>query len=324
MKTNFNTYVLFFVFICFCCDVQAQGNPGAGNNASLSVNFDGGLFFDTYAKLEQGIMLSNISVDVVNFTSPDWRMAIDVQQNFRNADGQEASLENFQIEFNNGTNPIESPVYQPVFLNPLEELEILRSPEPLPNGKTKLNFDFRMMAGDHLLMLPNGTYETTIRFMVYEDGNPAEVISTEETFTFIIDYDANDTNQVLLQNNAHLFSFTYSQPGDYIGDYSEFRTRGLKVTTDVARDVLAKASNSFLVSPTSEIPISVLDIYVQKDGVVIGGISELTVADQVLFRTPGDSMEEYDLEFVIPQGSIQENMAPGLYTGYVIFSIIPE
>lgn len=324
MKTNFNTYVLFFLLICFYCDVKAQGNPGQGNNPSLSVTFDGGLYFDTYAKLEQGLMLSNISVDINKFTSPDWRLEVYVQQNFMNADGVEISLENFLIEFNNGTNPITSPVYQPVVLNLLEELEILRSPDPLPNGKTKLNFDFRMIAGDHLLMVPNGTYETTIRFALYEEGNPTEVISTEETFSFIIDYLANDTNQILLQNDAHLFSFTYIKPGDYIGDNSESRAKGLKVKTDVARDVFIKASNSFLVSPTSEIPISILDINVQKDGVFIGGVSDLTVADQFLFRTPGDSTEEYDLEFVIPEGSLQGNMAPGLYSGYVIFSMVPE
>lgn len=324
MKTTSNTYVLFFLLICFCCDVKAQGNPGQGNDPSLSVAFDGGLFFDTYAKLEQGLMLSNISVDINKFTSPDWRLEIDVQQHFKNVDGVEVSLENFQIEFNNGTNPIASPVYEPVVLNPLEQLEILRSPEPLSNGKTKLNFDFRMIAGDHLLMVPNGTYETTIRFILYEGGNPIEVISTEENFSFIIDYQANETNQVLLQNDAHLFSFTYSEPSHYIGDNSEFRAKGLKVTTDVARDVLIKASNSFLVSPTSQIPISILDINVQKDGVFIGGISDLSVADQFLFKTPGDLTEEYDLEFVIPEGSLQGNMAPGLYSGYVIFSIIPD
>lgn len=320
MKTNFNTYVLFFLLICFCCDVKAQGNPGQGNNPSLSATFDGGLFFDTYAKLEQGLMLSNISVDINKFTSPNWRLEIYVQQNFMNADGVEVSLENFLIEFNNGTNPITSPVYEPVVLNLLEELEILRSPEPLPNGKTKLNFDFRMIAGDHLLMVPNGTYETTIRFALYEEGNPTEVISTEETFSFIIDYLANDTNQVLLTELASLVELEFDDPGDLINGRSEVITNGLQVTTDDARELLVKAASPFFDSGIDQIDIALLHLSVGNRGAF-----RMDVQNQsVLTTQPGQTTEDFDLEFSIPAGELTQDMAPGLYTGYVIFSIIPD
>jgi hypothetical protein len=198
------------------------------------------------------------------------------------------------------------------------------------NGGTEHKFDMLIQGGNHLI-LPNGTYTSSLVFSLYNQAN--QLISTSNcNITFQVNSTTNSYT-LLLQNSANQIDMNLSTPAAIISGVSVSKAQGLKVTGYSAYQVIVKTSNANLVSSTTTNTISVaaISLEVTKYTTTNPGITcftrALSVTDQYFVTNPlshyTQQVVEYNLRYFTAPGDSRFSGSSGTFTTNVLFVAIP-
>lgn len=307
--------------------------------------------FNTYADMTGGKTENNqVTVSIMRFNGVNniqqWRLTARLVQDYINSSNSAYSVgaEYSYLQFNNQQNSSSNntPITistQPVQLSKFNEVTLINSTVPL-TGSVNRQFRFNLMiqGGNHLLVNPNGTYHSAYEFKLYRINNNTETLVATNTQSvggsarFQVNYSGNFGNQsVTLQNGATNFNLQFNTVNDYATGKSVLIANGMNVATSNNYQLAIKASGSYMTSTTSTetIPISVLKAELTTNqsvpGLQIFSPITLSATDQIIaVRSQYVASVNYNLRFFISPNSLSFGVAPGTYTTYVYFVIIPN
>ena len=198
---------------------------------------------------------------------------------------------------------------------------------------TEHTFDMVIQGGNHLLV-PNGTYTSSLIFTLYNQNNQA-VSTVTIPVAFQVQTTANNSFTMLLQNGAEMVNMVFNTVNDYRSEKSVNIANGLKVLASAPYQVIVKTSNDALTSNTSSatIPVNAISIEATQSTATSAGISvynrHLSVNEQVLINTtnPLDStqqMVEYNLRYAISASTTDLMQPSGRYSVNIIFIVLPQ
>lgn len=198
---------------------------------------------------------------------------------------------------------------------------------------TEHTFDMVIQGGNHLLV-PNGTYTSSLIFTLYNQNNQA-VSTVTIPVAFQVQTTANNSFTMLLQNGAEMVNMVFNTVNDYRSEKSVNIANGLKVLASAPYQVIVKTSNDALTSNTSSatIPVNAISIEATQSTATSAGISvynrHLSVNEQVIINTtnPLDStqqMVEYNLRYAISASTTDLMQPSGRYSVNIIFIVLPQ
>lgn len=198
---------------------------------------------------------------------------------------------------------------------------------------TEHQFDMIIQGGNHLLV-PNGTYTSSLIFTLYNQNNQA-VSTLTLPVAFQVQTTANNSFTMLLQNGAEMVNMVFNTVNDYRSEKSVNITNGLKVIASAPYQVIVKTSTDVLTSSTSSatIPVNTVSLEATQSTATSAGISvytrQLSLNDQVLISTanPLDSsqqMVEYNLQYAISANTSNLMQPSGRYSVNIIFVVLPQ
>jgi hypothetical protein len=292
--------------------------------------------FTSYAKQMAGATVTDAATLQYNTngaTCRGWILKVRASGNFVNG-ANAVSPQYFSLRFNrvNSGTPSANNIgvtNAPVPLSTTDAVMINPSNASF-NGGTEHKFDMLIQGGNHLI-LPNGTYTSSLVFTLYNQAN--QLISTSNcNVTFQVNSTTNSYT-LLLQNSANQVDMNLSTPAAITTGVSVSKTQGLKVTGYSAYQVIVKTSNANLVSSTTAntIPVAAISLEVTKYTTTNPGIicftKALSVTDQYFVTNPlshhTQQVVEYNLRYFTNPGDSRFSGSSGTFTTNVLFVAIP-
>lgn len=317
---------------------------------NLSSSAVAGPSFTTYNEMMNPATTTNqVTVQLQrpnNTTSiASWRLTVRLTQDYT-YNTNTVAAENSYLTYNSQTTTSGGQIggisTNPFQLNKSTEVTLINSNTALNSNTTRtFRFNLTVLGGNHMLNIPNGTYNSAYEFKLYRivSGN-AILVSTNtagvaNSARFSIDYDMNAYG-VTLQNGANIYNLNFNTAADYANGKSVEVTNGLRITSGIITDyqLAIKASGNFISGTSSStIPINVLRAQLTPasdyGGVNVTSPVTLSTSEQIVVsRTWGwifwNSTFNFDLRFYIPPGASGLNVPAGTYTTYVYFILMPN
>lgn len=334
------TILCFFLFTHYA--TQAQYIVGGYNN--------GQPVFSTYAEMVSGKTLNNQISIPIQYYGPhinvnEWKLTARLTQDFTSdannayTIGAQYSSLKFNSQENSGSENgmlINAPT-QVFQLSKYNEVTLIHSNVNLNGAVNRVfRYNLTVQGGNHLLVSPNGMYNSSYEFKLYKISNGIEQLigiytSPNGSARFQLNFGGNFGSQtVMLQNGAQQFNINYSAPTDYTVEKSVTIANALRVNTYNSQ-LAVEASGDFI-SPTSSqtIPLSILKLQLStnqsyKGLQIISPVTLATTTQPVAIKsnnTPQDIT--YNVKFFIPANSPGLNVSPGTYSTRVYFVIMPN
>lgn len=334
------TILCFFLFTLYAAN--AQYTLGAYNGGQPT--------FNTYAEMVSGKTLNNqISIPIQYYGSDmnvnEWKLTARLTQDYANevngsyTVGAQYSSLKFNSQENGGSaNSILVNVpTQAIQLSKYNEVTLIHSNVNL-NGSVNRVFRYNLtvQGGNHLLVSPNGMYNSSYEFKLYKiSGGTEQLIGIYTSplgdARFQLSFGGNYGGQsVILQNGAQQFNLNYSSPADYASEKSVTIANALRVNT-YNTQLAVEASGDFISSSSSQtIPLSNLKLQLSTNQAyqglqIISPITLATTTQPVAMRSGNTAQDiTYNIKFFIPANSPGLNVSPGTYSTRVYFVIMPN
>ncbi|WP_129024739.1 hypothetical protein [Flavobacterium sp. YO12] len=334
------TFIVFF--LCVQYTATAQYMLGAYNN--------GQPVFSTYAEMVSGKTLNNqISIPIqyygTNMDVNEWKLTARLTQDFTSevnsayTVGAQYAYLKFNSQENSGSaNGIFINVPNQVFqLSKYNEITLIHSNVNLNGAVNRLfRYNLTIQGGNHLLVSPNGMYNTSYEFKLYKISNGTEQLigiytSPIGDARFQLSFGGNFGSQsVILQNGAQQFNLNYSTPSDYTVEKSVTIPNALRVNTYNSQ-LAVEASGDFISSTSSQtLPLSNLKLQLSTNQTykglqIISPVTLSTTTQPVSIRSSSTPQDiTYNVKFFIPANSPGLNVNPGTYSTRVYFVIMPN
>jgi hypothetical protein len=197
----------------------------------------------------------------------------------------------------------------------------------------ELKYDLMIQGGAHLLVPTNGEYQTSLSFYLYDkNGKLLSVASTNAKFQ--IYYAPNDNASLELRNGASDISLRFNSGRDLENGVNDIKASGMHVQAAYGHQVIVKASSSNLIAPgiSYQMPISVINLTLSSAGGQLVDLVcysvELSTASQVVIMNPVTDRrlqsQRYTLNYFIKGNNDAVTRGPpGVYTGSIVFAIVP-
>lgn len=334
------TFIVFFLFAQYT--VNAQYMLGAYNN--------GQPVFSTYSEMVSGKTLnSQISIPIQYYGSNmdvnEWKLTARLTQDFTSevnsayTVGAQYAYLKFNSQENSGSaNGIFINVPNQVFqLSKYNEITLIHSNVNLNGAVNRLfRYNLTIQGGNHLLVSPNGMYNTSYEFKLYKISNGTEQLigiytSPIGDARFQLSFGGNFGSQsVILQNGAQQFNLNYNTPSDYTVEKSVTIPNALRVNTYNSQ-LAVEASGDFISSTSSQtLPLSNLKLQLSTNQTykglqIISPVTLSTATQPVSIRSSSTPQDiTYNVKFFIPANSPGLNVNPGTYSTRVYFVIMPN
>jgi hypothetical protein len=334
------TSIVFFLFAQYV--VNAQYMLGAYNN--------GQPIFSTYSEMVAGKTHNNqISIPIqyygANMNVNEWKLTARLTQDFTNevnsayTVGAQYAYLKFNSQENSGSaNGILVNVPTQVFqLSKYNEVTLIHSNVNLNGAVNRIfRYNLTIQGGNHLLVNPNGMYNSSYEFKLYKISNGTEQLigiytSPIGDARFQLSFGGNFGSQsVILQNGAQQFNLNYNSPSDYTVEKSVMIPNALRVNTYNSQ-LAVEASGDFISSTSSQtIPLSILKLQLStnqsyKGLQIISPVTLATTTQPVAIRSNSTAQDiTYNVKFFIPANSPGLNVTPGTYSTRVYFVIMPN
>jgi hypothetical protein len=306
--------------------------------------------FNTYAEMVSGKTLNNqVSIPIQYYGSNidvnEWKLTARLTQDYTSevngsytVGAQYSYLKFNNQENNNSTNGILVNVPTQAFqLSKYNEVTLIHSNTNLNGSVNRLfRYNLTVQGGNHLLVIPNGMYNSSYEFKLYKISGGIEQLigiytSPLGDARFQLSFGGNYGGQsVILQNGAQQFNLNYSSPSDYATEKSVTIANALRVNT-YSTQLAVEASGDFISSSSSQtIPLSNLKLQLSTNQTykglqIISPITLATTTQPVAIRA-GDTAQDitYNVKFFIPANSPGLNVSPGTYSTRVYFVIMPN
>lgn len=334
--------LITILFILSAFVSRAQYTLGAYNGGQPS--------FNTYAEMTAGKTLNNqVSIPIQywgsNINVNEWRLTARLTQDFTNANNSAYTVgaQYAYLQFNsqenygsaNGTS-VNVPT-QAFPLSKYNEITLIHSTTSLNPAVNRLfRYNLTIQGGNHLLVSPNGMYNSAYEFKLYKIANGSEQLigiftSGMGDARFQLNYAGNHgTQSVILQNGAQQFNLSYSTAADYTVEKSVTVTNGLKLNT-YNNQLAVQASGDFVsASSTQTMPLSNLKVQLSVNqsytGLqLMGPVTLSTTVQPIAYRTSNTPQEVlFNVKFFVPANSPGLGVPPGTYGTNVYFIIIPN
>lgn len=334
------TILCFFLSIQYT--VNAQYILGGYNGGQPT--------FNTYAEMVSGKTHNNqISIPIqyygTNMNVNEWKLTARLTQDYTSDTnssytvGAQYSYLKFNSQENGkSTNSMLVNVPTQAFqLSKYNEVTLIHSNVNL-NGSVNRVFHYNLtvQGGKHLLVSPNGMYNSSYEFKLYKiSGGTEQLIGIYTSplgdARFQLSYGGNFGNQsVILQNGAQQFNLNYSSPSDYAQEKSVTIPNALRVNTYNSQ-LAVEASGDFISSTSSQtIPLSNLKLQLSTNQAyqglqIISPVTLATTTQPVAIRSNNAPQDiTYNVRFFIPANSPGLNVSPGTYSTRVYFVIMPN
>lgn len=338
------------LILLFLVVLNALPSKAQNYTTNLSSSTVAGPSFTTYNQMMNPATATNqVTVQLqrpfgtTSITS--WRLTVRLTQDYT-YNTNTVAAENSYLTFNSQTTTSGSQIggisANPFQLGTSAEVTLINSNTSLAANTTRtFRFNLTVLGGNHMLNIPNGTYNSAYEFKLYRivNGN-AILVSTStagvgNSARFSIDYDMNAYSVTLL-NGAHMYNLNFNTAADYANGKSVEVQNGLRITSGLITDyqLAIKASGNFISGTSSStIPINVLRAELTPasnyGGVNVNSPVTLSTSEQVVVsRTWGwifwNTTFNFDLRFYIPAGTTGLNVPAGTYTTYVYFILMPN
>ncbi|MDN3673515.1 hypothetical protein QWY99_10665 [Flavobacterium branchiarum] len=306
--------------------------------------------FSTYAEMVSGKTLNNQISIPLQYYGPhinvnEWKLTARLTQDFTSdannayTVGAQYSSLKFNSQENSGSENgmlvnVPTQVFQ---LSKYNEVTLIHSNVNLNGAVNRIfRYNLSVQGGNHLLVTPNGMYNSSYEFKLYKISNGIEQLigiytSPIGSARFQLSFGGNFGSQsVMLQNGAQQFNINYSTATDYATEKSVTIANALRVNTYNSQ-LAVEASGDFISPASSQtIPLSILKLQLSTNqsynGLQI--ISPITLAPTTQpiaiksSNTPQDIT--YNVKFFIPANSPGLNVSPGTYSTRVYFVIMPN
>jgi len=306
--------------------------------------------FNTYAKMVSGKTLNNqISIPIMYYGSSinvnEWKLTARLTQDYTSevngsytVGAQYSYLKFNNQENNNSTNGILVNVPTQAFqLSKYNEVTLIHSNTNLNGAVNRLfRYNLTIQGGNHLLVSPNGMYNSSYEFKLYKiSGGTEQLIGIYTSplgdARFQLSFGGNFGSQsVMLQNGAQQFNLNYSSPNDYATEKSVTIANALRVNTYNSQ-LAVEASGDFISSSSSQtIPLSNLKLQLSTNQVyrglqIISPVTLATTTQPIAIRSANTPQDiTYNVRFFIPANSPGLNVTPGTYSTRVYFVIMPN
>lgn len=332
--------------LCFCFFAQYTANAQyilGGYNGGQPV-------FSNYAEMISGKTLNNQITIPIQYYGPninvnEWKLTARLTQDYTSETnnaytiGAQYSYLKFNSQENSGSGNgmlVNVPT-QVMQLSKYNEVTLIHSNVNLNGAVNRLfRYNLTVQGGNHLLVSPNGMYNSSYEFKLYKISEGTEQLigiytSPMGNARFQLNFGGNFGSQsVMLQNGAQQFNLNYNTPSDYTAEKSVTIPNALRVNTYNSQ-LAVEASGDFI-SPTSSqtIPLSVLKLQLSTNELykglqIISPITLATTTQPIAIKsnnTPQDIT--YNIKFFIPANSPGLNVSPGTYSTRVYFVIMPN
>lgn len=335
-------FIAFCVFLVCCCTLKAQYTLGAYNGGQSD--------FNSYAEMTSGKTANNqVSIPIQyygnNLNVNEWKLTARLTQDFVNESnasytiGAQYAYLQFNSQDNSGsanTTSVNVPT-QLFQLSKYNEITLIQSTVSLnPQVNRLFRYNLFIKGGNHLLVSPNGMYNSAYEFKLYKISGGAEQLigiytSRIGDARFHLNYGGNYGGQsVVLQNGAQQFNLSYATAADYTVEKSVTIANALKLTT-YNYQLAVQASGDFISASSSQtLPLSNLKLQLSVNqnypGLqIVTPVTLTTSAQPVAYRTSSTAQEIlFNVKFYIPANSPGLNAPPGTYSTHVYFLIIPN
>ncbi|MCV9929771.1 hypothetical protein OIU83_19070 [Flavobacterium sp. LS1R49] len=332
--------------ICFSLFSQYVANAqymlGAYNN--------GQPVFSTYAEMVSGKTLNNqISIPIQYYGADinvnEWKLTARLTQDYTNevngayTVGAQYSYLKFNSQENSGSaNGILVNVPTQAFqLSKYNEVTLIHSNINLNGAVNRIfRYNLTIQGGNHLLVNPNGMYNSSYEFKLYKISEGTEQLigiytSPIGDARFQLSFGGNFGSQsVMLQNGAQQFNINYSTPADYTVEKSVTIANALRVNTYNSQ-LAVEASGDFISSTSSQtLPLSILKLQLSTNQAykglqIISPVTLATTTQPIAIRSSSAPQDiTYNVKFFIPANSPGLNVTPGTYSTRVYFVIMPN
>lgn len=335
-------FVAICVFLVCSYTLKAQYTLGAYNAGQPT--------FSSYAEMTSGKTFnSQISIPIQYYGSDigvtEWKLTARLTQDFANETnasytvGAQYAYLQFNSQENYGsTNGTSINVPTQLFqLSKYNEITLIQSTVNLnPQVNRLLRYNLYIKGGNHLLVSPNGMYNTAYEFKLYKiTGGVQQVVgiytSNLGDARFQLNYAGNyGTQSVTLQNGAQQFNLSYATAADYTVEKSVTIANGLKLNT-YNYQLAVQASGDFVSASSSQtLPLSNLKLQLSVNqsypGLqIVTPVTLTTSAKPIAYRTSSTAEEIlFNIKFYIPANSPGLSAPPGTYSTHVYFLIIPN
>ena len=326
----------------FSIQLWAQYTLGAYNGGQPT--------FSTYAEMTTGKTQNNqISIPIQYWGNSlnvnEWKLTARLTQDFANNENsaytvgaQYAYLQfNSQENYGSANGASVNVPTQSFQLSKYNEITLIHSTTSLNPGVNRLfRYNLTIQGGNHLLVVPNGMYNSAYEFKLYKiSGGTEQLIGIYTSGVgdarFQLNYSGNYGSQsVVVQNGAQQFNLSYSTAADYTTEKSVTINNGLKLNT-YNNQLAVQASGDF-VSPstTQTMPISNLKVQLSVNQSynqlqLMGPVTLSTSAQPIAYRTSNTPQEViFNIKFFVPANSPGLNVPSGTYSTTVYFIIIPN
>lgn len=334
--------VALCAFLVCSYTLKAQYTLGAYNGGQPS--------FSTYAEMTSGKTANNqIAIPIQyygnNLNVNEWKLTARLTQDFANESnssytvGAQYAYLQFNSQDNSGSangSSINVPT-QLFQLSKYNEITLIQSTVSLnPQVNRLFRYNLFIKGGNHLLVSPNGMYNSAYEFKLYKISGGVEQLigiytSGVGDARFQLNYGGNYGNQsVMLQNGAQQFNLSYTTAADYTVEKSVTIVNALKLKT-YNYQLAVQASGNFISASSSQtLPLSNLKLQLSVNqsypGLqIVTPITLSTAAQPVAYRTSSTAEEIlFNVKFYIPANSPGLTAPPGTYSTHVYFLIIPN
>ncbi|MGV8094387.1 MAG: hypothetical protein AB2L24_21230 [Mangrovibacterium sp.] len=228
-------------------------------------------YFDSYAELENGITASQHITLAYNTpsaaTCAGWKLTVRTSGNFT-GESEEVALQHASIQFNTASGgPTPSSIPMPVSPVPLSTTEtdlISQSDAAIevpPGYYFTHKFDLIIQGGVHLFV-PNGIYNTTLTFTLY-DQNDNQVSATNLLIYFTIHYQGSSgSSSLTLTNGGNSVSFSYTSISDHQNGITVSKPASLYATSYADYQIIAQTVDADFTSASTSytFPVSVITL----------------------------------------------------------------
>lgn len=334
-----------FAIVCLLLicsfSVKAQYTLGAYNGGQPS--------FSSYAEMTSGkTSVNQISIPIQYYGNSmnvnEWKLTARLTQDFTNESnasytiGAQYAYLQFNGQDNNSSNGglvnVPTQMFQ---LSKYNEITLMQSTVSLnPQVNRLFRYNLFIKGGNHLLVNPNGMYNSSYEFKLYKiSGGTEQLIGVYTSpigdARFQINYAGNYSDQsVVLQNGAQQFNLSYTTAADYTVEKSVTIANALRLKT-YNNQLAVQASGDFISASSSQtLPLSNLKLQLSVNqsypGLqIITPVTLTTSAQPIAYRTSSTSQEiMFNVKFYIPANSPGLSAPPGTYSTHVYFLIIPN
>lgn len=292
--------------------------------------------FTTYEGLMAGATVTegiSIQYNTNGANCRGWTLKARLSGDFSNGSNNVAP-QYFSLKFNRVSSGVPSASAIGVSNNPITlgttDIVLINQSNASFNGWTEHKFDMMIQGGFHLL-IPNGTYVSSLIFSVYNQSN--ELVATFSTPVTFLVYATLNSYTLVLQNSANQVSMAFNTVSDYTNGISVSKLRGLKVSGTNPYQVLVRTAGFNLRDGqgSNVIAVEAVNLEIKKFSHTADGINcftkGLSVFDQVFVTNPlsdpSQKVVEFDMKYFTKPGDKRFSKPAGIYSTSVLFVAIP-